>query len=701
MTGRVHALSLRLPERKARRQRRRTAPKPHNEYVIPAELTEAEQVLCEAFPRGAWVDLGGSADGTPPVIRAEVIAALLLGAVPAEPGSAAGVRLRGAAVAGPLRLMGGTAAWPLICEGCLFDAGIDLVDSSVRTVRIATSDLPSFDGTRLRLDGILDLAGSRIAGCVRLEHAKLSGQLSMRATIAGGGGDAVAATGLSVDGNVDCAQLEARGRVSFEAAAVTGIVDLAGARVAAPGERALVLSYATIGGKLDCWGLAVDGETRANNCRVAAQLLMSGGRLSNPGGAAFFAGGLQVGGGAFFSRGFRAEGAFRLIGAQLPANLTIEGGTFDHPGGVAVNLDRASIGSVLGDELTCHGQLSMATARIAGDVSLARAVVDVGEGSVAVNAERAQVDGMLVLREARALGEVNLRSVKVGERLLLERAELRNPSHIACRLSRAQVTSDMFCDGLTVAGQLRLGGAVIGGSLDLRNSVLASPGGSAVHAKDLQVQELVLRPAVPVDGEVDLQNAAIGVLRDDPATWPARLRLDGLAYQGLEPLLPAGRRLPWLARDPAGYPPQPYEQLAAYYTALGQPARGRAVLHARERAQRRGRSLPARIWGTLQDVTVGYGYRPRRARAWIGILLATGSVVFSVTPPPALQAQAAPHFNGIIYTLDLLLPVVNLGQKYAYTPGGPEQWLSYFLIAAGWTLATTVAAGAARVLQRS
>ena len=31
---------------------------------------------------------------------------------------------------------------------------------------------------------------------------------------------------------------------------------------------------------------------------------------------------------------------------------------------------------------------------------------------------------------------------------------------------------------------------------------------------------------------------------------------------------------------------------------------------------------------------------------------------------------------------------------------GPEQWLSYFFIAAGWTLATTVAAGAARVLQR-
>ena len=668
--------------------------------MIPAELTDPEQLLWQAFPRGAWVDLGGTADGTPPVVRAEVIAALLLGAVPAEPGGAAGIRLRGAAVAGTLNLMGGTAAWPLVCEGCLFDAGVDLVDSSVRTVRITDSDLPAFDGTRLRLDGILDLAGSRIAGCVRLEHAKVSGQLSMRASRAGDGVGAVAAAGLSVDGDVDCTHLEARGGISLEAATVSGIVDLTGARIAAPDGLALVLSYATIGGKLDCPDLAVDGETRAINGRVAGALIMRAAQLRNPAGVALFAGGLQVGGGAFFNDGFYARGAFRLIGAHLAANLTIEGGTFDNPGGVAVNLERAVIGSVHGDDLTCHGQLSMMGARVSGDVSMTRAVLEAGEGSTALNVERAQVDGTLILQEVKALGEVSLRSIRVGERLLLQRAELRNPAHTACRLSRAQVTSDMFCQGLTVTGRLRLAGAVIGGSLYLQHAVLANEDGIALDAENLQARELVLRPAVPVDGEVDLRNAVIGVLRDDPATWPGRMRLDGLTYQALEPLLPAGRRLQWLARDPDGHPPQPYEQLAAYYAGLGQPSQGRTVLYARERLQRQGKSVAARTWGLLQDVTVGYGYRPRRALAWIGFLLATGSVVFSLAPPPALQAGTAPHFNGIIYTLDLMLPVVNLGQKYAFNPGGAEQWLSYFLIAAGWTLATTVAAGAARVLQR-
>ena len=125
------------------------------------------------------------------------------------------------------------------------------MDSSLRTVRILDSELPGLDGTRLRLDGILDLAGSRIAGCVRLEHAKVSGQLRMRASRAGDGTEAVAATGLSVDGDVDCSRMEARGEVSFRAATVTGTLDLTGARIASPGGRGLVLSYATIGGKLD------------------------------------------------------------------------------------------------------------------------------------------------------------------------------------------------------------------------------------------------------------------------------------------------------------------------------------------------------------------------------------------------------------------------------------------------------------------
>ena len=64
--------------------------------------------------------------------------------------------------------------------------------------------------------------------------------------------------------------------------------------------------------------------------------------------------------------------------------------------------------------------------------------------------------------------------------------------------------------------------------------------------------------------------------------------------------------------------------------------------------------------------------------------------------------RGAPHpaFNPLIYSLDLLVPLVNFGMRDTYDPQGPQQWLAYLLIAAGWIFVTTIAAGIARVLRR-
>ena len=677
-------------------------PQLHNGCVNPADLTEPEQVLWKAFGRGEWVDLSLGATG-PAVIRAEVISALLLGAAEAEPGGTAGIRLRGATVTGCLDLTAGSAAWPLVCDGCQFDTEIRFMDSTLRTVCILNSEMPALDGTRLHLNGILDMTGSQVAGTLRLQQARVEGQLRLhgiRVGTAGAGAVAVLARGLSVDGEADCARMEARGLVSFEGAAVTGTLNLADAQILCPGERGLDLNHAMIGGTLACSGLAVDGETRANNCRISVELVMRGARLDNPGGIAFFAGGLDVGGGAFISQGFSARGEVMLIGARLAANLSIRKSTFDNPGGTAVNLERASIGMLNAQAISCRGQMMMAGADISGDVNLAGAVLETGDGKPALNAERSRIGSTLVLTKVKVLGEVNLRSIRVGERLLLGGAELRDPSGMACRLSGAQVTADLFGGHMTVHGEMKLTGATVGAKIGLHRSVFTHPSGLAISAEGLRAQEFLLEPDVRVEGGVDFRHATIGVLHDDPAMWPDRLYLDGMTYQTLSPRLPADRRLGWLARDPAGHQPQPYEQLAAHYTAIGQPAQARHVLYARERIQHQGKGPASKAWSLLQDITVGYGYRPRRALGWLALLLIAGSVVFSIAPPPALRAGNAPHFNGIIYTLDLMLPVVNLGQKYAFNPGGAEQWLSYFLIAAGWTLATTVATGVARVLRR-
>jgi hypothetical protein len=552
----------------------------------------------------------------------------------------------------------------------------------------------------MRLDGILNLWRSEIAGVLRLEQAKLSGQLCLRDTTigAGSGTEAVAAYGLTVDGGVECVGMNARGSVVMETAVITGNADLTGARITCPGHRGLILDRAVIG-RLDCRGMIVEGEMRMHNSRIGASMILSTARLDNPGGVALSAGGLNVAGGLFLNRDFAAIGEIRLYGANLAANLTVSGGTLRNPDGIALNLDRATLGVFHGADLVCEGQVSLIGARIATDIDLRNARLE-GGGQPALVADRASVEGALNLTGSHAHSEISLRIIRVGQRILLADSQLDNPGGTALRLSRAQVAADVFCDGMTSAGRIRVAGATIGGELGFKGARIRNDAGTVLDATALDAGELSLRFAEPAKGLVDLRHSHIKIFRDDPACWPSRLAIDGMTYETLEPRIPAQQRLEWLARDPSGHQPRPYEQLAAHYTAIGQPAEARQVMYASERIKSRTKTPLARTWSLLQDVTIGYGYQPWRAVAWLATLLAAGSITFAVAPPPPLGASTAPHFNSVIYTLDLLLPVVDLGQKHAFNPGGAEQWFSYLLVAAGWVLVTTVAAGAARVLSR-
>ena len=58
------------------------------------------------------------------------------------------------------------------------------------------------------------------------------------------------------------------------------------------------------------------------------------------------------------------------------------------------------------------------------------------------------------------------------------------------------------------------------------------------------------------------------------------------------------------------------------------------------------------------------------------------------------------HYQPVLYTLDLIVPIVNLNQGNLWSPAGSGQWIAATLIAFGWILATVVIAGITRVLTR-
>ncbi|MDX3584408.1 membrane-associated oxidoreductase [Streptomyces europaeiscabiei] len=297
-------------------------------------------------------------------------------------------------------------------------------------------------------------------------------------------------------------------------------------------------------------------------------------------------------------------------------------------------------------------------------------------------------------------GQVRLDAATVAGQVNLEDARLRAPGDTALQAETLSVGTHLHGLRLRTDGQVVLDGAHIPRHLNLSHAQLSNPGGEALRAASCVVGELWLHGAAPILGSVDLRRAQFDLLHVLPDVWPAQVGVDGLSYRTLAPHLPAEQRLPLLEREAGGYLPYSYEQLTTAYRAAGDDAAARTVQLAKLRRHRRTLPWYAHFWGHLQDVTVGYGFRPLRAAGWLSLLLLIGAVAFTVDHPRAVKPDEAPDFNPVVYAIDLLLPVINFGQESAFAPRGWHQWLAYLLIATGWVLATTAAAGITRSLNR-
>ncbi len=418
-----------------------------------------------------------------------------------------------------------------------------------------------------------------------------------------------------------------------------------------------------------------------------------------------------------------------VAGARITGKLDLQYATIDHP----VRLRHCSFE----EEPRCYGarlrELNLSESELPG-----------------LTAHAMRVDGVLRMTRSRFHGLVRLDGVQIAGSLYMESARITaaDPMEPALQLNQAAIGNDLRAAGLRTRGQIRLVGASVAGSVNLNTAHLSNPGGAAVDAETLTVAgdllvrrahvdgwvglrgarvagrlelsytvlsnpgssvlrassstigELWLRKSPPMEGGLVLRRAQIDVLFLEPEVVPDEVFLSSLTYTSLIPHEPAERRLPMLERDGEGYVPHAYEELAASYRRVGDDHAARLVQLAKQRRLRSTRAWYGRVWGYVQDATVGYGFRPLRAAVWLLSLLAIGSLAFGLHHPPALKASEAPRFNPVFFTLDLLLPVISFGQEDAFAPEGWYQYLSYALIITGWILATTVVTGVTRTVSR-
>jgi hypothetical protein len=430
-----------------------------------------------------------------------------------------------------------------------------------------------------------------------------------------------------------------------------------------PGEiAALKLSGARITGVLDLRYGTTEFAVRLSHCHFDEVPLLYGARfrqlnLSDSVLPGLFAATVHVDGVLRFT-GCRFEGTARLGGAHISGALFLDGARFsagDGPDGAAdgaLHLNHVSIG----DDLWAPG--------------------------------------------LRADGEVRLNSAEVAGSIRLNDARLCSPGGPALDAETLTVHGDVLMRNLRCHGWIGLRGARVEGRLELSHAHLSNPGDTALRASSCTLGELWLRKSPPMQGVLNLRRAQIEVLFLEPEVLPTEVLLTDLVYTSLTPHVPADRRLPMLERDGDGYVPHAYEQLATSYRRIGDDHAARLVQLAKQRRLRATRSWYGRIWGYVQDATVGYGFRPLRAAVWLLSLLAVGSIAYALHHPHALKASEAPDFNPVFYTLDLLLPVISFGQEGAFAPDGWYQYLSYTLIITGWILATTVVTGVTRTVSR-
>ena len=288
-----------------------------------------------------------------------------------------------------------------------------------------------------------------------------------------------------------------------------------------------------------------------------------------------------------------------------------------------------------------------------------------------------------------------------------------------------------FQQGFTTNGVVDLRLAQIDRGLSFNHARFIGSGENGLTAERSTINETLYWTDITRTPrtELDLTNTHVGSLWDDSLSWPApgRLLVNGFVYGAISGgPADAPSRLEWLARQPSGYRPQPYGQLARVLRDHDSDVGAIDVMIADENARWHGSGLGwgERVWRGMLDATIGYGYRPMRALWWILSFVALGAMMFgwgyrgrAITPTDLAAYDGFvksgdlprhyPPFNAVIYSLENFLPLVDLHQGTYWRPnphhgsGGQQRplsgrllrWYLWAHILAGWVLTPLLAAG--------
>jgi hypothetical protein len=419
--------------------------------------------------------------------------------------------------------------------------------------------------------------------------------------------------------------------------------------------------------------------------------------------------------------GARITGKLYLADVTIPFAVTLrncsigERMTFEHASLPRLDLGGCYTGEIDGRAAVIHGDLILDSVHASGEVWFNDSIIDGDLGArgghfthstvephetegaflkKALDFESARIGGDVWLCYGfEADGAVDLITATIGTSLSFG-GTFNNPNNYAIFAQGLVVAGEAFFGGIFgkthVNGSVVIAEARVGAAVYVQDATFSGPhmdtlgpfrGFYGFNALGMSAKIFVWQNVALEDGAVlNLDGASVGVLFDDPHSWPApgKLSLDGFTYEHLA-VADAPSRLRWLSLQ-AAYHPQPYRQLAKVLREEGDEEGAVAVLVASENQRYAGYGRASALWGGFLNATIGYGYKPLRTIGWSLLVIVVGwpivwaakrAGVMRPTFPENIPQSSEPDYeelHPLLYSVDAFLPFVNLHQEHYWWP---------------------------------
>ncbi len=558
------------------------------------------------------------------------------------------------------------------------------------------------------------LGGSSIFGRASFVSSRIRGKFNaVGSRISNPGAIAMQASGIRIEDDLIAPDLTAEGAVVLIRSSIGGDVLLRGARLASPERFALAADNAVVKGRVLCIaGFNAEGAVTFRSAELGA--LNMDGALLDPGGPwALVAVHSLIGTDISLGRGFEAKGGINLSRSRVSGDVTVSEASLLHRDDDALLMEGVAINSLrIIQSSTIRGRVRAFNSTFHGSVILNRCTAS-APGDVAVELDGARISGNIVIaQQTKIEGELRFLEADIARQIRCTSCELLNPSGKALAGDGASAKVLLLRD-FKSEGAIRFIGTKVARQCIIEGDMAGLSGeGRALQFESSEILgDLRLFPRSPMQGDLSLANTSVGHFRDNAACWASSYDLRSFRYNSLwNPPLPdpnrtsTKQRIRWVEGTKTGYEPQAYDALSAAYANAGLPHRQRHVLIAKNRRRRSRLGMPAKAFSYLDDWLLGFGYRPWRVLVPFGVLVLLGFLFFQAHQAEMIKLDPKLKevtFDPLGYTLDLLVPVVDLGQRRYFAPDASFAFMKTALVIAGWVLSAAILAALTSFLRRT